>query len=499
MAVSALAVLLVVVPVALAEGDGIEVVSQEVTSDFPDGIKFKVTAESPDSIDEIRVFLKPVGKERSTYGYLEIEPGNTVTGEHFMTTGIGASHLPPGTVVHYSFEIRDAGGRVLRTDEEEFLYMDTSDGDRQWKSITDAQGLLTVLYYGEFVENRAQEVLDTAHETLETMGSVLGITPTDPIRLVVYNNYRDMTRALPFRSQAVREGLRTEGQAYVEERVLLALISEASFTGNVSHEFTHILVAEAAGRGYARVPAWLNEGLAEYGNVDQTPFYDRALAYAVFTRRLKPLWYLDAFTGEPDEIIMYYGQGKSVVRYMIDLYGVDKMTELMTAFQRTLSADDALTEVYGFDQYGLDSEWRRAIGLEPLPPPETLRRDLSATPGPTQVPETRPTPVATPQAEATAPAVGVAAEAPPASEEEDRRTRRSCGASTGDTAGLPLDIAVLALLGTPFLALNARWGLRRYTGRLPARGLARLVVRGIRNRGGREPVDGTERLNGPWD
>ena len=436
-------------PAAQGQGDEIAVVSREVESDFPNSITFRLTATSPDQIQEVRVFLKTVGEERSTYGYMDIEPGKSISGEYVMTTGTGPTHSPPGTAIRYSFDIRDAAGRVLRTQEEEFLYMD----DRQeWKRIVDPEGLLTVYYYGDFVENRAKTVLETAKETQEKMGRVLGITTVDPITIVAYSNYRDMSRALPFRSQAVREGLQTEGQAWPEERVLLVLMSETNVIGIASHEFTHILLAEATGAGYSRVPAWLNEGLAEYGNLDQTPHYDWALDYAIFTRRLKPLWYLDAFRGDPDDITMAYGQGKAVVQALVDQYGEGKIAELMRVFRTGVSADEALEEVYGFDQYGLDSLWRQSLGLEPLPPPAELARELTRVPGSTAVAEVEVSSPTTPQAESTPVSAAVG---------ERKGTARSCGAPSEGSASLPLDLAMMALLGGPFLALNTRWGFHK--------------------------------------
>ena len=151
---TALSVVLAGAPVVLGEGDELSIVSQEVVSNFPDGITFRVTAAGPDPVNEIRVFLRPLGSDRSTYGYLEIEPANQVSGEYVMSTSTGATHKPPGTVIEYSYEIRDTAGRVLRTDDQEFLYLD---GRLDWKSITNDSGLLTVYYYGEFVEKRGPD------------------------------------------------------------------------------------------------------------------------------------------------------------------------------------------------------------------------------------------------------------------------------------------------------------------------------------------------------
>ncbi len=211
------------------------------------------------------------------------------------------------------------------------------------------------------------------------MVPVLGIAPTEPLQIVSYNNYRHMSAALPFRSQAVSEQLQTQGMAFSDERVLLVHAFDATVQGTTSHEFTHLLVAEAAGRASAQVPAWLNEGLAEFGNIDPTDSYDAALRYGIYTRRLRPLWYQDTFGGTPDDIIIAYGQGRSVVNFLIGQYGIEKMAELFETLQRTLDIDLALQEVYDLDQFGLDTAWRLFIGIEPLPSPEELeKRQLQA-------------------------------------------------------------------------------------------------------------------------
>ena len=357
---------------ALADEGEINVIEAKAESQFPDGIRFSVIAESPGVIDEIRVFFKKVDQsDRSAYRSFDFEPGNSVTGESLLPASGGNDYFPPGTKIEYSFEVRDKAGGVVRTDDVEFVY---EDNRFEWLTVSD--GLITVYYYGEYVEERAKVILEAADEALKRMLPVLGINPTEPLRIVSYNNYRHMSSALPFRSQAVREGLQTQGMAFSDERVLLVHGFDPTVTGTTSHEFVHLLVAEAAGGTSAAVPSWLNEGLAEYGNIDPTDDYDAALRYGIFTRRIRPLWFQGAFGGTPEDIIIAYGQGRSVVRYMIREYGEPRMAELFQALQRTPDIDRALLEVYGMDQFGLDSAWRESLGLDALPSPEELERQL---------------------------------------------------------------------------------------------------------------------------
>ena len=297
---------------------------------------------------------------------------------------------------------------------------------------------------------------------------VLGIAPTEPLRIVSYNNYRHMSSALPFRSQAVSEGLQTQGMAFSNERVLLVHGFDPTVTGTVSHEFTHLLVGEAAGRAINQVPSWLNEGLAEYGNIAPTDDYDAALRYGIFTRRIKPLWYLSSFGGTPEDIIIAYGQGRSVVQYMIDSYGEDRMAALFPVLQRTLDIDQALLEVYGMDQFGLDTAWRNALGLEPLPSPEELESELNEA---AEDPEADVSPAEGSELEETSgdtegdsPAAAEATEIPEATEGEDAHPAGTtgddseapeggsnspgCGAPASGLGG-PTGVGILLLLGAP--------------------------------------------------
>ncbi|PKB73584.1 MAG: hypothetical protein BZY75_01060 [SAR202 cluster bacterium Io17-Chloro-G7] len=351
------------------EGD-IEVVATGAESRFPDGVTFTITARSSGEIDDIRVFFRKADQTRvSAYRTVDFEPGSEVDGESTLDSGGSSGYFPPGTRIQFSFEIRDKAGAVFRTPEQEYVY-----DDNRFEWLTVNSDLITVYYYGEYVEERAKTVLAAAEEAMDRMVPVLGIAPTEPLQIVSYNNYRHMAAALPFRSQAVTEQLQTQGMAFSDERVLLVHGFDATVQGTTSHEFTHLLVAEAAGKAISQVPAWLNEGLAEFGNIDPTESYDDALRYGIYTRRLRPLWYQDSFSGTPDDIIIAYGQGRSVVNFMIGKYGKENMAELFQVLQDTLNIDLALQEVYGLDQFGLDTEWRLFIGIDPLPSPEELEK-----------------------------------------------------------------------------------------------------------------------------
>ncbi len=437
-----------------ADDAGIEVTKFSAESQFPDGIRFHIEARSNDEIDEIRVFFRLLGGSLgSAYRAVGFEPGISVTGEATLLSGTAGKFIPPGTILRYSFEVRDNGGGLHRTDDQEMMY---TDGRFNWE--TASSDLITVFYYDGDAE-KAKGVLDAANQAMERMAPVLGLESSDPMRILTYSEYSDMLPAIPFRSQATREQLITEGLAFAEQRVLLVFNPGDSAKGTVAHEFTHLLVAQAAGRGHRQLPAWLNEGLAEYGNIESSFSYDVALRRAIESGRLNPLWYQRTFVGKPGDIIAAYGQASSVVQHMISRHGNGKMAELMRAMHATQDIDKALGRVYSLDQHSLDAEWRDALGLEPLAPaeeatpvpptsqptpsPEAPIKGLTVTPPP-RTPST-PTAIPIPPTEAPAVVQGQ-------SQQEDSRSS-GCGASLNH--GGVYDLALIALLAGPLAGL---WG-----------------------------------------
>ena len=118
--------LLISADAAQAGSHEIIVTSQGAESQFTEGVRFFIQASSPDEIVDIRVTFKKLGQtSRSSYRVLEFSQNKVVDGETLMRSGSGGEYIPPGTRIEYSFEIRDSGGRELRTEAEVFIYLDT--------------------------------------------------------------------------------------------------------------------------------------------------------------------------------------------------------------------------------------------------------------------------------------------------------------------------------------------------------------------------------------
>ena len=360
----------------------------------------------------------------------------------------------------YSFAIRDAEGGVHETEPEEFIYLPTA---FEWDEIT--KGPVTVAFHGP-VQSRAETILDTILETIEKMEPAMGIEIVDPIRVTVFNNQVEMIEAQQRRSGATTRQTATLGQASTEEGVLI-MIADRNSIGTASHEVMHILVHRAGDSPFRNVPSWLDEGLAEYGNIDVGYEYDIALEFAVETGILLPFMYMATPPSEPEQLIIFYGQGKSIARLMIQRWGEAKMAELLAHHKVNGNIDKAIQDVYGITLIELENLWRGLIDAEPFIPNESGRAKptpvpqrtlglFSLTPqaGTEVIGSSSATPTPEP-AEATA---TVAPTPPPAEEgsEDAGPSGFSCGAPLHGGAGA-LDLAGPGLLlGLAFFAVRRR-------------------------------------------
>ncbi len=350
-----------------------EVVSSSIVSEFPDGIRIKLEVRSDVEITEIelraRVGQRTLGQvdqlcqetdaPAGEWRCAKLEPGTSVSAELFWRTGYTAAYMPPGVIIVYSFAIKDAAGGVFETEPEEFIYLPPK---FEWEEIS--EGPVTVAFHGP-VLSRAETILDTILETIENMEPALGIEITDPVRVTVFNNQVEMLEAQQRRSGATTRRTATLGQASTEEGVLI-MIADRNSIGTASHEVMHILIHRAGDSPFRNVPAWLDEGLAEYGNIDSGLEYDIALSFAVETGTLLPFIYMATPPGDPERLIIFYGQGKSIARMMVNRWGEEKMAELLAHHKLSGNIDRAIEDVYGITLIELENLWRDEIGAEPF-------------------------------------------------------------------------------------------------------------------------------------
>jgi hypothetical protein len=155
----------------------------------------------------------------------------------------------------------------------------------------------------------------------------------------------------------------------------------------IRHEFAHILNAAAGEGTLVKLPTWLEEGLAVYAQEDAS-VYVAAFQAAARRNRLIPFREMSLPVADENQVILQYGQSFMMTSYLIEVYGVEKLNELLGRTKANTRFDVALRETYGFDLGEFEQEFLAAIqgGGAPTAQP-TQQQQPQPTVAPTQQPQ----------------------------------------------------------------------------------------------------------------
>jgi hypothetical protein len=223
-------------------------------------------------------------------------------------------------------------------------------------------------------------MLNAGVEGLRRNKEQAGLITDASIDIYVYPNYNDMKDAILY------EPSWTGGMAFPEYNILIMGLSgsDANWDQNtVIHELTHILIGHFTFSCIGSVPTWLNEGLAMFSEGKLEADMQSQLDQSIHNNTLLTVRSLNGgFSELSDKANLSYGQSQSIVSFLINTYGQEKLTQLLADLRDAKTIDDALREVYGFDTDGLEDAWRQSIGAAP----RAVSAQPTAQPTPTFVP-----------------------------------------------------------------------------------------------------------------
>jgi hypothetical protein len=320
---------------------------------------FTVEAESYVDIVDVRLYYQ-VDKmnyaEVVSEGWADFTPASKI--EANWVWDMGNASLPPGAEVTYWWMIEDADGNRFETSPEIMHF----DDDRYlWQSLTSTvpQGGELTLFWYEGGDSFARELMGTCEEGLAKLTQDIGTYPERPIKIYIYASTSDLQGAMIFPQEW------TGGVAFTEFSTIAIGISPGELDWGeraLVHELTHLVVHQATFSPYGQLPLWLDEGLATYNEGELDPVFRSCLEEAILEDKLISVRSLcSPFSAYYEKACLSYAQSYSLVKYLLDNYGQDRMLELLTILKQGSTYDEALTEVYGFDIDGLDARWRGTL------------------------------------------------------------------------------------------------------------------------------------------
>jgi hypothetical protein len=354
----------------------VDVSDDKVTFSYPETATFSATLSADSNITSV---VLEYGSEQRTCGeviakaYPQFTPAKSVDVEWTWDMRQSGS-LPPGTTIWWRWRYADESGAEFVSEQNRAIWLDDA---HDWQTITDDN--LRLHWYGND-QAFAQTMLAAGIEGLRRNQEQAGLVTNTSIDVYVYPNYTDMKDAILY------EPSWTGGQAYSDFNIVIMGLSgsDSNWDKNtIIHELTHILVGQFTFSCIGTLPGWIEEGLAMFSEGELDPSMQSQLEDAIKDDTLISIRSLNGgFSELPDKANLSYSQSYSIIRFLIETYGQEKMTQLLVAIQDAKPIDDALLEVYGFDTDGLEDSWRQAIGAAP----RAVSAQPTSQPTPTFVP-----------------------------------------------------------------------------------------------------------------
>ncbi len=351
-------------PAKLLAASGITLDSSvEVT--FPTMINFKVKAQSDADITRLRLHYKIDNQNYAdvvSEGWAQFSPAKTVETQWLWDMRRGG--LPPGSEFEYWWTALDAEGKTAQTDRFRLSF---DDDTHTWKSIY-ADPVTLYWYSGD--EAFAQTLMDAAQQGLYRLETDTGAIHQGQVKIYIYQSAQDLRASQLFAPEW--EG----GVTYIGYDIIAIGVSPMQVAygeRTVPHELTHWLVDQITFNHYgAGLPVWLEEGLATYAEGSVSTDNQYWLSYAVDNTELISVRSLSSpFSAVPKQAYISYAESNSIVTFLIHTYGKEKMSQLLEVFHEGSLYDDALLQVYGFDQDGLEILWQQSLEINTVIPEET--------------------------------------------------------------------------------------------------------------------------------
>jgi hypothetical protein len=337
------------------------VTNNEIILNFPESATFR--ANFTGEADIMSVVLE-YGNEQQTCGevvakaFPQFTPGKTVEAEWIWEMRQSGS-LPPGAQVWWRWRITDANGQETVTETKTATWLDDV---HNWQMMNN--GDIVRLHWYEGDQSFATDLAKAAHDGLLFNETQSGLKAEAPIDIYIYASTDDLKEAILY------EPSWTGGQAFPDQNIVILGISQYDLDWGrdaIVHELTHVLVGHLTFSCLGDVPTWLNEGLAVYSEGELDPASERQLQDAIRDDALLTVRSLNSgFSEVADKAYLSYSQSYSITKFLVEMHGQEKMTNLLLSLRDGLTIDNALMQTYGFDVEGLEGAWRNAIGAQPL-------------------------------------------------------------------------------------------------------------------------------------
>lgn len=281
------------------------------------------------------------------------QPGTAVTASYLWRV---AGVLVPGTEVKYQWQLETESGQKHTTPLQTVTYADTR---FRWREQQVDQ---VTVHWHDVDSTVSQALVDEARSTQAKLKSEHGLTFDKPVKVFVYARPQDFTSVVAAPGRELEPAM-TFGVDRVFVLAQPGPEGMSNATQGLRQEIALALFNQKTTNPYGPAPRWLAEGFSlvvsgELISENNT----RALRQFAENNRLLPLKALSAtFPTTDNEHALARAESQSVVKFMFDTYGAERVRATLAAFKDGNTVDDGLKKGLGVTLDQLETRWKNAL------------------------------------------------------------------------------------------------------------------------------------------
>jgi len=218
------------------------------------------------------------------------------------------------------------------------------------------------VYYYDDSKGLAEFAADVAESSYVALKKNFRYDLESRVPIIIYNGANDFQQTNVTLSD-IGESVGGFTEIFKNRVALPFQGSYEDFRHVIHHELTHAVTFQmfygggvgAAVTGMARfqIPLWLAEGLAEYESLGWDTKSDMFMRDAVINGYVPPIEYMSGF--------MVYKGGQSLLNYIADRYGQEKIGEILGKIRLNRNVDTGIKQSLGIDLEELSDRWHKHL------------------------------------------------------------------------------------------------------------------------------------------
>jgi len=315
-------------------------------------IHFETRLLSEQLVQEVWVFVHPLGNPGTIAGAATLHPSNGIT----YILELSENPIPAYSTVEFWYQITLEDGTTLSSTPESFIY---ADNRFDWQTLN-TPPFKVAWYEGDV--SFGQEVLNAGTAGVKKLQNYVQAPNPSEISIFVYASAAELQTALRLTGQT---GAWVAGHANPELGTVVVSIAPGpaqsyEIKRQIPHEVAHVILYQWLGEDYYNLPQWLREGLPSMAELFPNPDYLQMLNKAYENNSLLPISSLcDTFPLEASNFLLAYAQATDFTWFLYEHYGSSGLDALIKAYADGLSCEQGAQTALGKNLTELERQWRR--------------------------------------------------------------------------------------------------------------------------------------------